>query len=579
MEYERRDLVYTGVRQFVGAYRDTISQGLVALPWPDAPERGATVTVVLQPPSMKQSFELSGEVSQRTEAGVVIALQPMASTARFELDGHVDLCEGIFASMTEAIQAHVDQGSSWSGVQITPCVGVIDAALGAASGKRELTNIVVNVDDLMQYLHLQRTHLDNRELFIQMLPAPATRTVVHVHLGLPYLGREVELRGVVSKSLSDGVLLDLAPYPRSTRRTFEWYWKLMELCAAEATAEVAKAHGVAAVEAIRALLPKTGKGIAELVLSEDAAISTTASVDAEPAPADKDVQAPPVEEERASPPEAEPEIDAEADLTSPVADEVVSATEVEPVALAPESDTPPPATEPDASLKSPPEAALSKPPPSGPSDREVPSIFARRRAKGSRVGTRSTPAASESPAVASSGLAPAPVVPVLLGDASSPHRQHGHDTLTSLERRASPTGPGREALSRMIGRGAENTSGGFRQRGVLSTEAIVAPPGLDDGPLTREVQDEKKSTDTHDDISIFKRPRARGRASTISQPGVTPPPPELRTAAVDAERMTAPMPCSGGLLVPPEGLIIERHDGRPWRPDLCTSGSQSVLQP
>jgi hypothetical protein len=67
----------------------------------------------------------------------------------------------------------------------------------------------------------------------------------------------------------------------------------------------------------------------------------------------------------------------------------------------------------------------------------------------------------------------------------------------------------------------------------------------------------------------------------VSELGGCAPGPDsgLRAAAVDAERMTAPMPCSGGLLVPPEGLIIERHDGRPWRPDLCTSGSQSVLQP
>lgn len=231
MEHEQRELVYSDLRKFVGAYREAISQGLVALPWADAPEKGARVTIALKAPLLDRCVQLIGEVSQRKEAGVVIALQPLGSEEGFELDAHVALCEGIMSSLHAAILEHIAQGEAWSGLQLQPCTGRVDE--GRMSGPGSSTHVVVNVDELMPYLYLHRTHVENRELFIQMSTPVEVREVLHVHLGLPFLGTEIELRGVVARVLSDGIFIDLAPYPRSTRRLFEWYWGLVEQAAAE----------------------------------------------------------------------------------------------------------------------------------------------------------------------------------------------------------------------------------------------------------------------------------------------------------------------------------------------------------
>jgi hypothetical protein len=526
VEYEQRELAYSDLRLFVSAYREAISQGLVALPWTDAPEKGAHVRIALTAPFMERSVQIMGEVSQRQDAGVVIALQPLGSNESFELDAHVALCEGVMGALSEAILEHVAQGDAWSGLQIQPCTGVVDE--GRVAGPSGLQHVVVNVDALMPYLYLHRTHLENRELFIQMNTPVDVRAVLHVHLGLPFLGTEIELRGVVARVLSDGIFIDLAPYPRSTRRLFERYWRLVEQAAAEVTADLAQEHGQAAVNAIRALLPRASSGVGDVVNEG----STTAPAPPEAASAPPEAaSAPP--EAASAPPEA-----ASAPPEAPVLESPPEAPAFAvPAARSPEPASPPVETsEPSA-----------KPAP------DMPNIFSRRRALGGRSRGKTTPTTDavvtnlESSLVTSAadGAAAAPgppVIPVLLGDGGGAPRADAYETLTSFERKDRPASDERQTLSRVIGRGSSQlgASTSPRKRGAVSTRDFVAPP-VDDSPpapgapptLNVESEATPESGDAHTDIDIFRRPTHRTRAKTI------PPVPTLPSDQSDAPAQEA----------------------------------------
>jgi len=478
---ERRELVYSGVRLFVNAYREAISKGLVAIPWEDAPEKGATVVVHLQPPFIPMAFDLIGEVSQRTDAGVVVALQPIASQDRFELDGHADLCEGVITVFADAIMGHIEQGEAWTGHQIAPCSGSIDTSRAAGTSKRELVHVAVNVDDVMQYLHLQRTHLDNRELFVQMTSAPDLRTLVHVHLGLPHLGVEVELRGMVAKSLSDGILIDLAPYPRGTRRTFERYWQLVELAAAEATTELAREHGQAAVRAIRALLPKAGGGIADLVMAEGDIAKATGPLETEA--------------------EAAPEPMGEAESPDLVQD-------VEP--------EPEPEPEPEREPEREPE------PVPDPAGGDTPSIFARRGARGGRLRTHTVPSlgagagaktVASAVAAGTAAAASAPVIPVLLGDGTGMTAVDEPSPRPATQPWDSDPAPAAPPI-----------------RTDAATRDRLGPPEL----VEESPKSVPKMENEHKDISLFKRPGQRNRAARVTPPQGVPPPAAVAPPAAAA---------------------------------------------
>ncbi|MGB0589304.1 MAG: DUF4388 domain-containing protein [Myxococcota bacterium] len=574
MEYEQRELAYSDLRLFVSAYREAISQGLVALPWADAPEKGAHVRIALTAPFMERSIQLIGEVSERRDAGVVIALQPLGSNDSFELDAHVALCEGVMDALRAAIQDYIGQGDAWSGLQIQPCTGTLDAGrVSAASG---LQHVVVNVDALMPYLYLHRTHLENRELFIQMSTPVDARSVLHVHLGLPYLGTEVELRGVVARVLSDGIFIDLAPYPRSTRRLFEWYWRFVEQAAAEVTADLAKVHGQVAVNAIRALLPRASEGIGDVV-------GDVASSSAEEAATEEAPEVPP-EEVAAETTEAAP---------------VVAAPAAPVVAEAPVATAPPVPPEPVAPTlpKAEPEPVAPAPPKAEP---DMPNIFTRRRALGGRGRGKTTPTMDavvtnlESSLAVSQGgtedAAPgAPVIPVLLGDGGGKPRSDPYETLTSFERKDRPSSAERQTLSRVIGRGSSQlgSSSSTRQRGAVATSDFVAPPVPESppepaGPPTLKVDGEPSAegAESHSDIGLFRRPSNRTRAKTIppvpASPAADMPPPAVSTPA---EEPPAPEPVDAAPaspVSPPPERVIPVAPPPPSRPEPAPAPAAAV---
>ena len=541
MEHEQRELAYSDLRLFVSAYREAISQGLVALPWADAPEKGAQIRIALSAPFMERSVQLLGEVSQRQEAGVVVALQPLGSNESFELDGHVALCEGILGALRAAILDYISQGAAWSGLQVQPCTGTVDE--GRTSGAGGLQHVIVSVDQLMPYLYLHRTHLENRELFIQMNTPVDARAVLHVHLGMPFLGTEIELRGVVARVLSDGIFIDLAPYPRSTRRLFEWYWRLVEQAAAEVTADLAQEHGQAAVNAIRALLPRASEGIGDVV-GEGAPSEASDEGSAQSA-----TEAPAAQAEVAEPPSTPPPEAPRAPVVEAPPAPVATVPPAPPVVEA----SPEPAT-------SPPAASDAAP--------DMPNIFSRRRALGGRGRGRTTPtmdaiatnleSAIEASEVDESPSASAPpVIPVLLGDGGGAPRAERHETLTSFERRDRPASDEHETLSRVIGRGSSQlgSKSPSRQRGTVATSDFVAPPVIEPPPepeapptLSSDNEAAAESEDSHADIGLFKRPTHRARAKTIppaaTAPGADsapPEPPPTRTVE-PVEEAPAPEP-------------------------------------